>query len=140
MLLTKTLTSSTFKLALIAIGTFGVIVSAIFSYVYLSTSAYVRSRSDRAIMAEYRDLRGVYEQSGREALIGRVGRAKTALDPNGMVWVESALWEATAEGGPVAAGARVEVVAMDGLHLLVRPAPEVTSPPVLSSGAFRSRA
>jgi signal transduction histidine kinase len=69
-LLTKTLTSSTFKLALIAIGTFGVIVSAIFSYVYLSTSAYVRSRSDRAIMAEYRDLRGVYEQSGREALIG----------------------------------------------------------------------
>ncbi len=52
MLLTKTLTSSTFKLALIAIGTFGVIVSAIFGYVYLSTSAYVRSRSDRAITAE----------------------------------------------------------------------------------------
>jgi hypothetical protein len=38
-LLAKTLTSSTFKLALIAIGTFGVIVSAIFSYVYLSTSS-----------------------------------------------------------------------------------------------------
>jgi signal transduction histidine kinase len=71
-LLAKTLTSSTFKLALIAIGTFGVIVSAIFSYVYLSTSAYVRSRSDRAIMAEYTNLRDVYEQSGREGLIGLI--------------------------------------------------------------------
>jgi signal transduction histidine kinase len=68
-LLTKTLTSSTFKLALIAIGTFGLIVSAIFAYVYLSTSAYVRSRSDRAIMGEYLDLRDVYERSGREGLI-----------------------------------------------------------------------
>jgi signal transduction histidine kinase len=71
-LLAKTLTSSTFKLALIAIGTFGVIVSAIFGYVYLSTSTYVRSRSDRAIIAEYMDLRDVYERSGREGLIGLI--------------------------------------------------------------------
>jgi len=76
-LLAKTLRSSTFKLALIAIGTFGVIVSAIFGYVYLSTSAYIRSRSDRAIMAEYMDLRGVYEQSGREGLIALI-RQRTA--------------------------------------------------------------
>ena len=51
MLLAKTLTSSTFRLALIAIATFGLIVSAILSYVYLSTSSYVRGRSDRAIMS-----------------------------------------------------------------------------------------
>ena len=70
MLLAKTLTSSTFRLALIAIGTFGVIVSAIFSYVYLSTSSYVRSRSDRAIMTEYSSLKSAYERSGRDALIG----------------------------------------------------------------------
>src|SRR3981081_1925446 len=68
-MLAKTLTSSTFKLALIAIGTFGVIVSGIFSYVYLSTSSYVRSRSDRAIMAEYVSLQGAYQRSGREWLI-----------------------------------------------------------------------
>ncbi len=72
MLLTKTLTSSTFKLALIAIGTFGVIVSAIFSYVYLSTSAYVRSRSDRSIMTEYLSLRSAYQRSGREGLTGLI--------------------------------------------------------------------
>jgi len=71
-LLAKTLTSSTFKLALIAIGTFGVIVSAIFSYVYLSTSTFVRSRSDRAISAEYIDLQNVYGRSGRDALISLI--------------------------------------------------------------------
>jgi len=71
-LLAKTLTSSTFRLALIAIGTFGVIASAIFSYVYLSTSAYVRSRSDRAIVAEYLSLRSAYERSGRDGLIALI--------------------------------------------------------------------
>jgi signal transduction histidine kinase len=71
-LLAKTLTSSTFKLALIAIGTFGVIVSAIFSYVYLSASSYVRSRSDRAIMTEYSSLQGAYERSGRDGLIALI--------------------------------------------------------------------
>ncbi len=53
MLLAKTLRSSTFRQALIAIATFGLIVSAIFSYVYLSTSSYVPSRSDRATVTEY---------------------------------------------------------------------------------------
>jgi signal transduction histidine kinase len=71
-LLAKTLTSSTFKLALIAIGTFGMIVSAILSYVYLSTSSYVRSRSDRAIMTEYSSLQGAYMRSGRDGLIALI--------------------------------------------------------------------
>ena len=69
MLLAKTLKSSTFRLALIAIGTFGVIVSAIFSYVYLSTSSYVRSRWDHAIMTEYSSLRSAYDRSGRGGLV-----------------------------------------------------------------------
>jgi len=71
-LLAKTLTSSTFRLALIAIGAFGVIVSAIFSYVYLSTSSYVRSRSDRAIVTEYLSLQGAYERSERDGLIALI--------------------------------------------------------------------
>jgi len=67
-LLIKTLTSSTFKLALIAIGTFGVVVSIIFAYVYLSTASFVRSRSDRAIMTEHASLLDVYRRSGRDGL------------------------------------------------------------------------
>ena len=78
MLLAKTLTSSTFKLALIAIGTFGLIASAIFSYVYLSTSSYVRSRSDQAIMSEYLSLRGDYERSGRDGLIEAIRHRMTS--------------------------------------------------------------
>lgn len=77
MLLAKTLTSSTFKLALIAIGTFGVIVSAIFAYVYLSTEDYVRSRSDRAIMAEYSSLREAYQRTDRDGLIDAIRRRMT---------------------------------------------------------------
>jgi membrane-bound serine protease (ClpP class) len=63
---------------------------------------------------------GLKPAVGREALIGEIGRAKTALEPTGMVWVGSALWEATAEDGPIPVGARVEVVALDGLRLTVR--------------------
>src|SRR5258706_2589951 len=54
---------------MIAIGTFGLIASAILSYVYLSTSSYVRSRSDHAIMAEYASLQDAYGRSGRDGLI-----------------------------------------------------------------------
>lgn len=74
MLLAKTLASTTFKQALIAIGAFGVIASAIFSYVYLSTSSYVRSRSDRAIMTEYLSLHDAYERSGRDGLVALIQR------------------------------------------------------------------
>jgi hypothetical protein len=49
-----------------------VIVSAIFSYVYLSTSSYVRSRSDRAIVTEYLSLKSAYERSGRDGLIALI--------------------------------------------------------------------
>jgi signal transduction histidine kinase len=73
-LLAKTLTSTTFKLALIAIGTFGVIVSAILGYVYLSTASYVRSRSDLAIQIESSSLRETYKRSGRDGLIDAIGR------------------------------------------------------------------
>jgi HAMP domain-containing protein len=71
-LLAKTLRSSTFKIALIAIFTFGVIISAIFTYVYLSTASYVRDRSDRMIVTEQAVLRDAYRRSGRDGLIALV--------------------------------------------------------------------
>jgi signal transduction histidine kinase len=76
-LLAKTLASTTFKQALIAVGTFGLIVSAIFSYVYLSTSSHVRSRSDRAITSEYLSLRDAYERSGRDGLVDLIRQRLT---------------------------------------------------------------
>ncbi|UGA44727.1 ATP-binding protein [Bradyrhizobium quebecense] len=74
MLLAKTLRSSTFRLALIAIGTFGLIVSAIFAYVYWSTLSYVRDRSDRAIMTEQASLDDAYARSGRDGLTALIAQ------------------------------------------------------------------
>jgi signal transduction histidine kinase len=71
-LLAKTLASSTFKLALIAIATFGVILSSILSYVYLSTSSFVRGRSDRSILAERSELMSAYARTGRDGLISLI--------------------------------------------------------------------
>jgi signal transduction histidine kinase len=73
-LLTKTLRSSTLRLALICIGLFGTVVCALFSYVYWSTASYVRSRSDYAIAAEQAILRKAYDGTGREGLIRVMAR------------------------------------------------------------------
>jgi len=62
---------------------------------------------------------------GREALVGRTGEARSALEPSGMVQVAGELWSAELEPGTpaIASGERVEVVGIQGLRLMVRPAP-----------------
>lgn len=58
---------------------------------------------------------------GRETLVGRVVPASTAIGPeSGWVFVEGEYWNARSEN-PVGAGAPVEVVAVRGLTLTVRP-------------------
>jgi signal transduction histidine kinase len=73
-LLTKTLRSSTLRLALICIAVFGTAVCALFSYVYWSTAHYVRSRSDQAIAAERAVLRQTFDHNGRDGLIQAIAR------------------------------------------------------------------
>lgn len=92
-LLVKTLRSSTFKLALIGIATFGVVALAIFGYVYLSASSYVRSQSDRAIMADYSSLRDAYERLGRDGLIDLIRQRMVDKDlaDNVYIFADSAL-------------------------------------------------
>lgn len=60
---------------------------------------------------------------GAESLLGRIGVAKTRLAPWGSVQVAGELWSAELEGrqGTVEAGEEVEVVAVEGLRLTVRP-------------------
>ena len=54
-------------------------------------------------------------------LVGRRGRVTTSLDPLGTVQVESELWSAVARtDAAIEAGDEVEVVAVDGLKLLVK--------------------
>lgn len=59
---------------------------------------------------------------GRETLIGKIGRANTAMNPNGTVQVAGELWSAQVEGETsIEAGAKVEILGIDGLRLLVKP-------------------
>lgn len=75
-----------------------------------------------AVGAGIRAQRGAVRM-GREGLVGAEGVARTDLAPEGMVYVAGELWTASAEEGPVQQGARVRVVAVDGLRLRVRAVP-----------------
>jgi len=57
---------------------------------------------------------------GVETLVGRRAAVVVACDPEGQVRVAGELWRARALE-PAAAGAEVEVVAVEGLSLVVRP-------------------
>jgi len=56
---------------------------------------------------------------GPSGLVGQLATAKERLAPEGQVLVSGEIWRAVAEGEPVDAGARVRVVAVDGLTLRV---------------------
>lgn len=60
-------------------------------------------------------------EAGIGELVGHRARAATALAPEGTVFVRGEYWTASS-AAPVAAGGEVEIVAVEGLRLRVRPA------------------
>jgi membrane-bound serine protease (ClpP class) len=59
---------------------------------------------------------------GRHSMVGEMGEAVAAVDPDGVVKVREALWPArTNRATPIAPGGRVRVVAVDGPRLEVEP-------------------
>jgi membrane-bound serine protease (ClpP class) len=70
-------------------------------------------------------------RTGSEGLVHARGVARSALAPQGKVFVHGELWDARADGPPVAAGEAVEVVAVRDMILEVRP----LSAPVAWQGA-----
>jgi membrane-bound serine protease (ClpP class) len=58
--------------------------------------------------------------TGQEGMIGRLAEVRQRLDPDGMVFVEGALWQAVSEDGAADVGDWVRVVAMHDLRLIVR--------------------
>jgi membrane-bound serine protease (ClpP class) len=61
--------------------------------------------------------------TGEAGMVGSLGVAKTDLEPSGMVLVHGELWEARARQR-IEKGARVRVREVEGLTLVVEPAPE----------------
>jgi membrane-bound serine protease (ClpP class) len=59
---------------------------------------------------------------GRESLVGEMGEAAVAVDPDGVILLRGARWRArTNRATPIAAGDPVRVVEVDGLVLEVEP-------------------
>jgi membrane-bound serine protease (ClpP class) len=57
---------------------------------------------------------------GMSTFIGKMGEARTDLNPTGTVYAASELWTAEAQDENIPAGSRVEVVGADGVKLLVK--------------------
>lgn len=70
--------------------------------------------------------RGQPPKMGPEEMVGGSAEARTDVAPTGQVFTHGTLWAARLADGsePVQAGARVVVEAVDGLTLVVRPAPQ----------------
>ncbi len=58
--------------------------------------------------------------TGTESLIGRLAEVRGRLDPEGMVFVEGALWQALSEDGAAEPGEWVRVTAVHDLRLIVQ--------------------
>lgn len=64
--------------------------------------------------------------TGREGMVGAVGTVRTALNPDGLIFVHGEIWQATAAGEspasmpPIEERIPVTVTGMDGLRLIVR--------------------
>lgn len=65
--------------------------------------------------------RGRPPVTGESTLVGATAVVRQPLDPDGMVFVQGELWQATSTGGTIERGELVRVVRVDGLRLTVTP-------------------
>jgi signal transduction histidine kinase len=73
-LLSKTLRSSTLKLAFIYVLVFSSGVFALLGYVYWSTASYLYERSDQLLNIERESMDDAYRKTGRDGIIALIGR------------------------------------------------------------------
>ena len=64
---------------------------------------------------------GMSQKVGVGELVGLVGRCTTRLAPEGKVFIRGEYWQAIGEGPTLAEGDLVEVTAVEGMRLRVRP-------------------
>ena len=72
-----------------------------------------------------RSTRHLPKRAGTEEMVGGEAEARSEIDPTGKVFMRGTLWSARLAEGvePIGFGDRVKVEAVDGLTLVVRPAP-----------------
>jgi membrane-bound serine protease (ClpP class) len=59
-------------------------------------------------------------KTGQEGMVGRLAEVRKTLDPQGMVFVDGALWRAVSEDGVIEQGDWVRITAVHELRLMVR--------------------
>jgi membrane-bound serine protease (ClpP class) len=65
--------------------------------------------------------RGRPPATGESTLVGAIAVVRQPLDPEGMVFLQGELWQATSTDGTVGRGEMVRVLSVDGLRLTVTP-------------------
>ncbi len=84
-----------------------VVMTVVFGFFFVGVISFgLRSRSRKVT-------------AGSEALVGQSGIAVSALAPTGVVKLHGEDWSATAVGDEVAAGEEVQVLSVEGVHLIV---------------------
>ncbi len=73
-LLSKTIRSTTFKLALALIVVFGTIVVAFLGYIYISAVVEMQSEFDRALAADRRSVEIAFQRAGRAGAVAEIQR------------------------------------------------------------------
>lgn len=93
----------------------------------LSRGLIVASAASAAVVVAFLAVlaaraQGARVTTGSEGLVGERGRTLSVLAPAGRVFVHGEIWQAESEAGEVAeVGSEIEVVAVEGLKLRVRP-------------------
>jgi membrane-bound serine protease (ClpP class) len=103
---------------LIALG----ILSGV-SFYFVTRKVWEAHRNDRV-------------RTGAEEMVGAEAEARSSIDPEGRVWLGGTIWSARLAAGsePIRPGDRVRVEAVDGLTLVVRPAPQAAVHPREGAG------
>lgn len=73
--------------------------------------------------------RGAKVATGISGMVGELGRAETAISPEGKVYVHGELWDACSSQ-PIPAGAAIRVKSLTGMTLTVEPVSRPTSSPI----------
>jgi membrane-bound serine protease (ClpP class) len=68
-------------------------------------------------------------RTGTGEMVGSTAEARSSIDPDGRVWLGGTIWSArlAEDATPIRLGDKVRVEAVDGLTLVVRPAPQTAA-------------
>ncbi|MGD6852514.1 MAG: NfeD family protein [Candidatus Bathyarchaeia archaeon] len=94
-------------------------IAVVFGIVLLVVAAILAYLFYAGVKAQYKRVK-----TGEEALIGATGIATTDLNPKGEVRVLGEFWQAISKDANIPSGAPIEVVCLEGMFLVVKPAEE----------------